>query len=533
MKIKLTKMTDIEAMQMAIEVARRGAGFVSPNPPVGCVILNSKNEFLSSGYHQIYGGAHAEVNAVSELTPEELKGSRVFVTLEPCSHYGKTPPCADMLCSAGVGEVIYGIADPNPLVSGKGLQKLASAEIKVIPFSEISKSLDVELDELCEVFLFNQKNQLPFVSLKVATSLDGMLGLKSGESKWITGEESRQFAHFLRATHDVILIGVNTLLTDNPSLNIRHPLFDKKHNTVFILDPFGKALTFLKTSSVIQYHNDKSIFIFVLKDYNKFEGLNNLPFQVVECPKLAIQNFATTHQQFDLQFVVKKAWDLGFKSILVEGGANTLSAFLNQKIGQRFYNFVAPIIIGGGEGRVWSETFIIQKLSQRLGLDNVKYQSLGPDFLITGKLNWSRFSNEKVNFDCYQNYTKTKTSEHFTQVQLYRSPKNGIFLGICQGLGESFNIKPNLLRVLWILSFFYFFVGLGFYLILGISLPNKDKFDKSLNKQVLGVCTIIAKKFNIEIGLVRLLAVLSLIASAGISLLVYLILYFSFEDSKI
>lgn len=551
------KLTDIEAMRMAIEIAKDGNGFVSPNPQVGCVVLNSEGELLSQGFHEVYGGPHAEVNALKSLSPEQLKGAKVFVTLEPCAHFGKTPPCADMIAGLPIAELIYGIEDPNPAVSGKGAQKVRDAGIKVTLFADLSSPLNskeisavqTELNELCEVFLWNQKKQLPFVSLKVGTSLDGMLGLKSGESKWITGPTSRTHAHFLRATHDVILIGANTLLSDNPSLNVRHDRFKDKMNKVFILDPWGRGLEFLRNSQILKTHPADFTFVFVQEGFNKNNNLDKFPFQIVECPVINKQT-----GEFDLNFVLKKAWDLNCKSILVEGGAQTLSAFIKQKLGNRLFQFVAPCVIGANSGKSWSEGLQIPALDQKVQLENLKSLPMRDDILLTASFNYSTQANSKSGFTSQSGATNTQgstntssSSSDFSQdnpagdfssqgkksieYKFVRAP-NGLLFGVCQGLGESFGLNPVILRILWFFTFFYYFLGVGLYLALAISLPRKDRLDKALKRQILGVCATISLKSDIEVGLVRLLALLLLFFTGGLAFLFYVILYFAFEDKS-
>lgn len=392
--------SDFEAMALAISVAKQGAGFVSPNPLVGCVILNPANEVLASGAHLVYGGPHAEVNALKDLSPAQLQGARVFVTLEPCAHYGKTPPCADKLASLPIAEVIYGLKDPNPLVAGRGAQKIKDAGIKVNLFSDLYPlhyELQLELEELCEVFLWNQRHKQPFVSLKVGTSLDGMIGLKSGESKWITGSTSRNHAHFLRATHDVILIGVNTLLTDNPSLDIRHDNFKNKTNSVFIIDPHGRGLPFLKESAILKTHPADFTFVFVQEGFSKNNKLDSYPFRIVECPIFEKQNVDDTHRELgsmenilntlDLQFIINEAWQSGFKSILVEGGAKTLSSFIKQKKANRLYQFIAPCLVGANNGTNWTTGLEIGTLNEKITLKNMKMHPMDKDILLTASFN--------------------------------------------------------------------------------------------------------------------------------------------------
>ena len=225
-----------QAMQLAISEALKGAPFVSPNPKVGCVILDSQGELLSTGYHKKFGEAHAEIEALKNLNPDQLKGAHLIVTLEPCAHEGKTPSCAKTLAKLPIKKVTFGLVDPNPLVAGQGAKILKEAGIEVEEYQGILKA---DLEEVCEEFLWNFRQKKVFVAVKIAQSLDGKIALLNGESKWITGPDSRQKVHELRAQYDAVLVGKNTILIDNPSLDIRHPKIQKE-NKVVVLDRSGE-----------------------------------------------------------------------------------------------------------------------------------------------------------------------------------------------------------------------------------------------------------------------------------------------------
>ena len=259
-------LTPQQAMQLAIQEAKKGAGFVSPNPLVGCVILDSKNRYLASSYHKFFGQAHAEMNALEKvINRDQLKGAHLFVTLEPCAHQGKTGSCARALVDLPLGSVTYGLLDPNPLVAGKGIEILEAGGVKTQPADNCYQ----ELEELIEIYLYNRREKKSFVSLKVATSLDGQMALSSGESQWITGDSSRNFAHHLRGQYDSILVGLKTFQKDNPRLNIRLPKFSEKKLKVLILDPRGECLPTLKNSRVYQSHDPQDIIVVVGPDIEK------------------------------------------------------------------------------------------------------------------------------------------------------------------------------------------------------------------------------------------------------------------------
>lgn len=357
-------------MQKAIEEGSKGFGFVSPNPQVGCVVLNAKHEIISVGCHEKFGDAHAEVNAIKNLTEEQLTGAHIVVTLEPCAHVGQTPACAVMLSKLPIESVIYGIKDPYPLVAGKGVEILEKAGKKVIHL----QSLEDPCEELAEVFMWNQKHKKAFVALKMASSLDGQIALKSGESQWITGEKSRKYSHYLRAGYDAILVGRNTLVVDDPMLNIRHPNFQGKENKVVVLDPEGKLLKNISHYRITEYHRKENI-IFAIRDSIKVH---------TEYKTVSVKSLLSG--ALDLDDLTKKLYEEKISSLYVEGGAQTYSEFLLQRAFQRFYLFQAPVIIGTKNGRSWSESFAVSRLKDKLHLRSLRSQKIGDDLFITARV---------------------------------------------------------------------------------------------------------------------------------------------------
>ncbi len=335
------------AFEFAIHLAFKGAGFTSPNPLVGCVILDPENKLLSFGFHEKYGGPHAEANALKKLSSDQLKDATVIVTLEPCAHEGKTPSCAKALAQTSVKKVIYGLQDPNPLVAGKGVEILTAAGI-VAELWPIQWSF--KLEAVCEHFLTNFRKKRPFVSLKFAASLDGVMHLNSGESQWITGIEAREEAHYLRAYHDAVLVGYNTLLLDDPSLNVRHPQFPDKKNRVVVL---GRESQIKKRS-----------------------------FKIFE--KHALNDVLFEDSSQSLNKIFENLWNKGIKSILVEGGPKTLSRFLAEMAWDRMYFFQAPVILGGQSGQIFSSGLKLSTMADKVVLNSLVYGQLGSDLLITG-----------------------------------------------------------------------------------------------------------------------------------------------------
>lgn len=367
------KMSEESAIKLAIQEAEKGQGFVSPNPPVGCVILNKDWQFLSSGFYAHYGADHAEVTALNKIENKKaLDGAHVFVTLEPCAHFGQTPPCVDSLLKYPLADVNYGMEDPNPKTSGQGLKKLKQKGIKVKKFPFFQNSIH----RLYEAFTLNMKENRTFFALKTASSLDGVIALSHGESQWITGQESRDFAFFLRAVFDAVLIGVHTFLEDKPRLNCRKKGLEKQKNKVCILDPLGKSLSLIEKSNLVRVRPIENIFVITGPSVKK----QSRPFPVLTAP------LQPNTLQFDLKKLSIQLYKEKIGSVLVEGGAKTLSSFLAQNIAQRLYCFVNPCLLGGLKGRYWTEDMSISSLSDRKKLKCKEVLSFGDDLLIMGVL---------------------------------------------------------------------------------------------------------------------------------------------------
>lgn len=396
------KLSPYEAMRLAIAEAWRGAGHVSPNPQVGCVILSANDQFLAKGYHHGVGGPHAEIEALADLfdveafkrddkgwriegpavkegavdARQELKGAKIYVTLEPCAHEGRTPSCAKTLAKLPIQELVYGLEDPNPLVAGKGIQVLKDAKIRCREFREVSpeRDLRVELREVCEVFLKNYSEKRPFVALKVATSLDAVFGLRSGESQWITNERSREFGHFFRGFYDAMLVGRGTIEKDNPALNIRHPHFKGVRKKIVVVDSKGKLLE-QPDLKIFRAHAPENLIWAVNEN---FRGHVPDDIRLIRIP--------SDNRGLDLYELHQQIWNQGIRSLYIEGGGKTLSAHLRAGSADRLLMFQAPIILGGQNGRVWTENFGVERLADQIRLSATHRLDLEGDQLITGRL---------------------------------------------------------------------------------------------------------------------------------------------------
>ncbi len=357
------KLTYDQAMALAIDVAKAGAPYVSPNPLVGCVILSAENKLLSTGCHERYGEAHAEINAIKNIPEKDLQDCKIFVTLEPCAHEGKTASCAKKLAEYKIKKVIYGLVDPNPLVAGQGAKILQSAGIET---EEYQGALKSDLEDLAEIFLKNFRHKKTFVALKVASSLDGQIALKTGESQWITGPASREYVHELRSWYDGLIIGSNTIVTDNPSLNIRHPRI-KKENKLVILDSKGKLLKSIidgKKYKFMEVHHKKNIYFATNEDMKS-------DYQIILFK--------------DLNHLMVQLWDLQIKSVFVEGGAATYSSFIQSQLVDRFHVFINPSLIGANNGLSWTKDLTIPQLDKKIQLKNIKMRLFESDIYLTGR----------------------------------------------------------------------------------------------------------------------------------------------------
>ncbi|RKY81423.1 bifunctional diaminohydroxyphosphoribosylaminopyrimidine deaminase/5-amino-6-(5-phosphoribosylamino)uracil reductase RibD, partial [candidate division KSB1 bacterium] len=324
-------MSDEFYMNRALSLAKRGRGFVSPNPLVGAVIVKN-GKIISEAYHKKFGSHHAERAAILKCNPHDLKGSTLYVNLEPCSHFGKTPPCTQIIISAGIKKVVIGQKDPNPLVNGKGIKILQEHGINVK-----TGVLEKECIELNEVFNKYMLKNEPYITLKIAQTIDGMIATKKGMSKWITCEESRKKVHKLRRDHDAVLVGISTVLTDDPQLTVRKV---KGSTCRIILDsklsiPFNSAVVKSAESveTIIVTTNDSS--------RQKESKLVSAGCKVWRVKK-------NTAGMIDVDEFFILAAKNSISSILVEGGRKIFTEFIRLNKFDRLIVFTAPKIFGQG-----------------------------------------------------------------------------------------------------------------------------------------------------------------------------------------
>lgn len=358
-------------MGLAINLARKGIGKVNPNPMVGAVIVKN-NKIVGTGYHEKYGGKHAEINAI-ENASENLNGSTMYVNLEPCSHFGKTPPCVDKIIENKINKVVIASVDPNPLVQGKGVKKLRDAgiEVKVGVLDEENKKLN-------EVFLKYIKNKKPFVVMKVAMSLDGKISTTTGQSKWISCDESRRYVHKLRSEVMSILVGINTVIKDNPMLDCR--LENGKNPIRIIVDTTLKIPIDSKIVS-----SSKSIRTIVVTTKHANRNVMNL----LEDKGVEILTVNLKNNLVNLKEMINKLGELNIDSILIEGGSSLNYSAINENIVDKVQVYVAPIILGGESSKTPIGGQGVADIKEAFKLDKLEYKQVGSDILIEGYLKGS------------------------------------------------------------------------------------------------------------------------------------------------
>ena len=358
-------------MTRALSLALNGKRMTSPNPMVGCVIVKD-NRIIGEGWHKKYGNSHAEIEALNDAHSrgEDVRGSTVYVTLEPCSHYGKTPPCANRLVEEGVAEVVVAMRDPNPKVNGKGIKILTEAGIKVIELSEFEEQSKF----LNRGFVFVHKYGRPFITLKAAMSLDGRMCLANGSSKWLTGIEARTEAHRLRAENDAVLVGVGTVLSDDPELTVRH--VEGINPLRIILD------STLRTPTSAKIIGDDGKCLILTTSHADPERTKAL----VESGA-GIVTFPSDSEHVNLKSALKFLVDRGVLNLMVEGGPEILSAFLREKLADYMTLFISPRILGEGKGFTLNMNF--KDVNRAFRLTSTKTQTLGDDIMTEGRLTCS------------------------------------------------------------------------------------------------------------------------------------------------
>ena len=355
-------MNNQDYMALAINLARATEGQTSPNPQVGAVLVKD-GQIIGMGAHLKAGEPHAEVHAI-RMAGEKVNGATLYVTLEPCSHFGKTPPCSNLVIESGIKKVFVASVDPNPLVGGAGVKKMMEAgiDVQVGLMEEEAKALN-------KVFFHYISTGLPYVTLKSATSLDGKIATVTGESKWITGEEARKDVHQFRHAHDAILVGVNTVIKDNPSLTTRLEAGGKNPIRVILDSRLSSPLE----SRIINDRAAKTIIV---------TGADVEPEKEKQFIELGIEIIKLETVKIGINDMLKKLGDRGITSIYVEGGAEVHGSFLKEKAFQQVITYIAPKLIGGKNAPAAFGGEGIARLDDTVPLEIIDVKQIGQDIRI-------------------------------------------------------------------------------------------------------------------------------------------------------
>ncbi|HCJ65756.1 MAG TPA: bifunctional diaminohydroxyphosphoribosylaminopyrimidine deaminase/5-amino-6-(5-phosphoribosylamino)uracil reductase RibD [Elusimicrobia bacterium] len=385
---------DKKYIRLCLELAKKGIGKVNPNPMVGCVIVKN-NKIVGQGYHRYFGGPHAEIETLNKVSGQ-TKGTTMYINLEPCVHWGKTPPCVPEIVKAGVKKVVIAMKDPNPLVKGKGIQqlKVKSVRCKV-------GILEKEAKELNRFYIKFITKKMPYVILKSAMTLDGKIATATGESKWITSSPARDYLHRLRSQVDAILVGKNTVIKDNPSLTT----YGKGLNPLrVVIDPDlsipvnSKIFDSLAPTVVVTKNNvsttkigilekKKIKILFLPRTFAQDDSANSKNGQVFPASSCAkVRGLPTKNGKIDFEQIMRELAKMNIASVLIEGGGETNAYALEDDIVDEVIFFIAPKIIGGKDALTPVEGEGIQSLSQALKIKDWKIEKIDTDLLIRGKV---------------------------------------------------------------------------------------------------------------------------------------------------
>jgi diaminohydroxyphosphoribosylaminopyrimidine deaminase/5-amino-6-(5-phosphoribosylamino)uracil reductase len=360
-------MEDEAFMEKALRLARRGLGKTSPNPMVGALVVK-EGMVLGKGYHRRYGEAHAEVIALRNAKGD-VKGASMYVTLEPCCHHGWTPPCVDAIIGAGVSEVAIGTLDPNPRVNGRGIGILRDHGIHVRV-----GVLEKQCRELNEAYFKHIRTGIPLVTLKFAQSLDGRIATKTGRSQWISSPETLRLAHKLRSVHDGVLVGIGTVLADDPSLTVRHIKGQNPHRIVV-----DSTLRIPLKAKILNDEDVDRTIIVATEGVNrkKAQSLHHLGAEILWAAK-------DRRGGVDMHDLLAQLGRMGITSILVEGGSKIITSFLREGLADKMVIVMAPKLIGKGIEALGD--LKIRDLRKALRVFEMKTRRLGQDIVIEGRL---------------------------------------------------------------------------------------------------------------------------------------------------
>lgn len=360
-------MTDEEYMRLALELAEKGCGWTAPNPMVGAVLVKD-GRIIGKGWHEKYGGLHAERNALAACS-ESPEGATMYVTLEPCCHHGKQPPCVEAVLQAGIARVVVGSADPNPLVSGKGIQILRERGVSVT-----ENVLREACDKLNTVFFHHISTKTPFVAMKYAMTMDGKIATYTGASKWITGEAARAHVQELRHRYTGIMVGVGTVLADDPMLTCRMP--NGKHPIRIICDTGLR--TPLTAQVVMTAEQVPTILATCCTDPGK-----RMAYEKAGCHVVVVDE---KDGHVDLAHLMEELGQAQIDSLLLEGGGTLSWAALENGIVHKIYAYIAPKLFGGQDAKTPIEGLGVKTPAEAVQLKSSSIHQLGEDFLIESEV---------------------------------------------------------------------------------------------------------------------------------------------------
>ena len=363
-------------MRRALALAEKGRGTTSPNPTVGACLVKG-DRLIAEGFHASFGGPHAEAAALQKAK-KKARGASLYVTLEPCSTYGKTPPCTEAILKAKVREVIIGTLDPNPVHRGKGAALLRRAGVKVR-----AHVLKDECKRQIEDFSRWITTGRPFVTLKMAQSLDGKIATWTGNSRWISGREAREWVHGIRSKHDALLVGTNTLLRDDPRLTVRPRLYEPKvsernvaihrHPWRIILDQRGRS-----SPKARVFRSDGPVLLVCAERYLSHVARK---FEKTRATILALRQ---KKGRLDLRELMDRLGLFGMTSVLVEGGGEIAWSLFREGLADRIFWIISPKVIGGRSAKTSVEGEGIKSLSEAFPVHGCQMKSLGKDYLLEG-----------------------------------------------------------------------------------------------------------------------------------------------------
>lgn len=363
-------------MQRALSLAEKGRGYVSPNPMVGCVIVSEDGDVIGEGYHERYGQAHAEVNAVNRVGDKlKLKNATVYVTLEPCSHHGQTPPCAEMLAEKPIKRVVVALKDPSEKVNGRGLDLLRKKGIEVD-----TGVLQKEAQKLNESWLHYLEFNRPFITLKIAQTADGYIAAPNGDSKWISSKASREQVHIWRSQNDAVMVGRNTALHDNPSLTVR--LVEGRQPKRVVIDGPFELPRHLNLFS--DQYEEKTFIITHNKEKSESEADPMLKMLQSNYFRGQIIQVEEVNGHSRLKEGMRKLAENGITSLLVEGGQQLSSALLKKGLVDRLQLFIAPKLLGGGTKSIMG--LDVNRMEDIVPFAKFSWKQVGQDMLLTADI---------------------------------------------------------------------------------------------------------------------------------------------------